>query len=117
MVFLSMDEGADRNKADPETTTPEVDRLLKMLELQAAARQSGRMGPPGMLRGIPFRYGSLIIIVIFTAASLGALEWILATLPKPVHRPGAAAVAATPGVEAVKSESPQPGVEKGIHKN
>ena len=90
------DECAHPSKPDPETPTPEVAQLLKLLELQAAAmRQHGRQrtGKASAFQGASFRYGSLILIVVFALGSVAAMEWMLSQLPKPpAHAPPAASV-------------------------
>ncbi len=70
------------NKPSDEPPTPEVAQLLKIIEIQVAAERARRKGPPAALQGASFRYGSLIIIVVFTFGSLGLLEWFLSQLPK-----------------------------------
>lgn len=91
-----MDESAHPNKPSDEPPTPEVAELLRMLEIQAAARRDRRVPAPRLVGTGTFRYGSLIIIVIFAVGSLGLLEWLLSQMPKPAHP---AAIAA-PALEA-----------------
>jgi hypothetical protein len=97
MVFLLMDEST--NKPAGEPPTPEVAELLRLLEVQAAARRQRRVAAPSRLGAGSFRYGSLIIIVCFAFGSLGLLEWLLSQMPRPAHPPGTAApaVLSTPG--------------------
>jgi hypothetical protein len=86
-----MDESAQSN---PTPATPEAAQLLKMLDLQTAARRGqATPGLPKALQGASFRYGSLVLIVIFTLGSVGMMEWFVSQLPKPVH-----AAARQPGV-------------------
>jgi hypothetical protein len=102
-----MDESAHANKPDPEPPTPEVAQLLKLIELQTAAQRSRHAGRPTIFEGVSFRYGSLIVIVVFALGSVGIMEWVLSQLPRPVHSipagmalPGgkSGAVASNPGV-------------------
>ena len=88
---------------DPETTspaqpepTPEVDRLLKILEIQSAA--SRERFRPSPLQTNSFRYGALIAIAVFAFGALGILEWFLSQLPHPTH-------AATPVSTPVGAQS------------
>ena len=86
-----MDESAHPNKPPVEPPTPEVDQLLKMLEVQAALRRGGRERGAAAGSGFQtptFRYGSLIAIAVFTFGSLGLLEWLLSQMPKPAHSAG-----------------------------
>jgi hypothetical protein len=78
-----MDESAHPSKPDPETPTPEVAQLLKLLDLQSAARRGPRGLAPKGIQGDCFRYGSLIAIVIFALASVWVMEWMVCQLPKP----------------------------------
>ena len=80
-----MDDDAHTSKPSGEPPTPEVAELLRMLEIQAAARRV-RHAPAASRFGTgSFRYGSLIIIVLFAFGSLGLLEWLLSQMPKPAH--------------------------------
>jgi len=79
------DESAHPSKPDSETPTPEVAQLLKMVDLQAAALRQRHAGPPKALQGASFRYGSLVLIVVFALGSIAAMEWMLSQLPKPMH--------------------------------
>ena len=95
-----MDEDAHPNKPPAEPPTPEVAELLRMLEIQAAARRV-RHAPAASRFGTgSFRYGSLIIIVLFAFGSMGLLEWLLSQMPKPARPPAIAVPAlATPGAK------------------
>lgn len=95
-----MDESAHRNKPDPESPTPEAAQLLKLLEAQAAARRERPAPLPIPLQGISFRYGSLVVIVVFCLGAVWAMEWFLAQLPRPVHTIPPAAMAAKSGSES-----------------
>jgi hypothetical protein len=97
MVSLLMDEST--NKPPGEPPTPEVAELLRLLEVQAAARRERRVAAPSPFGTGSFRYGSLIIIVLFAFGSLGLLEWLLSQMPRPAHATGTATPAAlvTPG--------------------
>jgi hypothetical protein len=77
-----MDENDELNNPTGETPTPEVAQLLKILEIQSAARQR-RAAPANPLQSSSFRYGSLVIITVLAFGSLGMLEWFLSALPKP----------------------------------
>ena len=92
-----MDESAHANKPGSETPTPEVAQLLKTLDLQAAALRQRREKPGKSLQGDSFRYGSLILIVIFAIGSVLAMEWMVSQLPKPTHPIGAEAGATGAG--------------------
>jgi len=82
----------DATKPPAEEPTPDVAKLLKILELQSAAQRAKRA--PSAFQAPGFRYGILVAIVIFTFASLGLLEWFLSQLPRPAHpQPGAASPA------------------------
>jgi len=87
-----MEENDDPSKPPTEPPTPEVAKLLKILDIQAAAHRKPH--PPGAFQAPAFRYGILIAIIAFTFGSLGLLEWFLSQLPKPVS--SAAAPAASP---------------------
>jgi hypothetical protein len=95
-----MEENDKPNNPTEETPAPEVAQLLKILELQSAARQRSP-ARVNLLQGDSFRYGSLVVIVVFTFGSLGLLEWFLSSLPKPHHpasaspAPGAAQIVKT----------------------
>jgi hypothetical protein len=79
MIFcLPMDENDEPNNPARETPAPEVEKLLKILELQSAGRRRPALAPSSS-----FRYGSLLAIAIFAFGSLGMLEWFLSSLPKP----------------------------------
>ena len=90
------DESAQPSKLDAETPTPEVAQLLKLLDLQAAALREQRTGKVRTIRGDSFRYGSLLLIVIFAVGSVAAMEWMLSQLPKSPHPPPAASVTPAP---------------------
>ncbi len=94
MFFLLMDESDHANKPPGEPPTPEVAELLRMLELQTAARRERLLTTPSRFGTGTFRYGSLIIIVLFALGSLGLLEWVLSQIPKPARAAGAATPAA-----------------------
>jgi len=89
-----MDESDHANKPPGEPPTPEVAELLRSLELQAAARRERRVAAPSRFGTGSFRYGSLIIIVLFALGSLGLLEWLLSQIPRPAHPMGTAPAAA-----------------------
>ena len=97
-----MEENDEGNNPTEERPTPEVAQLLKILELQSAGRQRphARANP---LQASSFRYGSLVVIVVFAFGSLGLLEWFLSSLPKP-HHPIAASPTPAAG-QVVKSGS------------
>jgi hypothetical protein len=78
-----MDENEDANKPKLEKPTPEVAQLLKILEVQSAARR-GRHAP-SLFQVPAFRYGILVVIVVLTFGSLALLEWFLSQLPRPAH--------------------------------
>ncbi len=93
-----MDESTHRNKPDPEPPTPEVDQLLKLLEVQAAARRGERPAPLSIpFQGVSFRYGSLVVIILFCLGSVAAMEWMVSQLPRPVHTLPPAVLAAKSG--------------------
>jgi len=94
-----MDESDHANKPPGEPPTPEVAELLRMLENQAAARRERRLPAPSRFGTGTFRYGSLIVIVLFAFGSLGLLEWVLSQIPKPARAAGTAmpAALAVPG--------------------
>ncbi len=108
-----MDESAHRNKPEPGTPTPEVAQLLKMLDIQTAAlrkdratREPKRLEGLKALQGDSFRYGSLILIVVFALGSVAAMEWMLSKLPKPVEgnaKPAASVQGAGNGKPALKN--------------
>jgi hypothetical protein len=78
-----MDERPDPSKPAPEEPTPEVAQLLRLIELQTAAQRERRSGAPKPLQGVSFRYGSLVVIIVFALGSVGLMEWVLSQLPKP----------------------------------
>jgi hypothetical protein len=100
-----MDENDEPNKPTEETPTPEVAQLLKILELQSAARQR-RAAPTNPLQSTSFRYGSLVIITVFAFGSLGILEWFLSALPKPARQ--ITGPPALPAAQIVKTGSAAP---------
>jgi hypothetical protein len=81
-----MEENDDLNKPPEEPPTPDVARLLKILDLQAAQRPRRE---PSAMQAPAFRYGILIAIVVFAFGSLGILEWLLSQIPRPAHPPAA----------------------------
>lgn len=97
-----MEENA--NKPNGEEPTPEVARLLKILDAQRPTR---RERAPSALQTPAFRYGALIAIAALAFGALGLLEWFLSQIERPAH-PGAGGLApgATPGV---LHENPTPG--------
>jgi hypothetical protein len=100
-------EEKDANKPHAEEPTPEVARLLRILEMQSAARRDrGVQGPSG-LQTPAFRYGVLIAIAVFGFGSLGVLEWVLSQFPRPMHGGGGVPSEQT-GVESLKT-NPTPG--------
>jgi len=93
-----MEENDKPIKPDGEEPTPDVARLMKILEMQSAAHRV--RGERSAFQAPGFKYGVLLAIVIFALGSLGILEWFLSQLPRPAHandgvRPGAS-VTATP---------------------
>jgi hypothetical protein len=90
-----MDESDEPKHLPPEPPTPEVDALIKMLEIQAALRRERRIPAPSAFQAPSFRYGILIAIIVITFGSLWALEWVLSQIPRPPHPAAAAAPAAT----------------------
>ena len=81
-----MNENADVIQKDADAPTPDVTRLLQVLEAQAAALNKSA-GPNKGLRGASFRYGSLIAIVVFALGSVAIMEWMISQLPKPTPMP------------------------------
>jgi len=79
-----MDEKADPTRPTLEQPTPEVAQLLRLLELQSAARRERQPLVPKSFHGATFRWGSLIAIIIFAIGSIVVMEWMLAQLPRPV---------------------------------
>jgi len=102
-----MDENDKANNPDEETPAPEVAQLLKILELQSAARQR-RGAPANPLQSSSFRYGSLVAITIFAFGSLGMLEWFLSSLPKPPHQLSGPPALSAPQVLKTGSAAPAP---------
>jgi hypothetical protein len=98
MFFLAMDESDDPNKPSGEPPTPEVAELLRILEAQTAARRQRHLPTPSVFGSGTFRYGALIVIVVFAFGALGLLEWLLSQMPRPAH--GADGI---PGAMAVRS--------------
>ena len=94
-----MDDSAHRNKPDSETPTPEVAQLLKMLDLQTTGLRQSRAKLHKTLQGDSFRYGSLVLIVVFALGSVAVMEWMLSQLPKPAH----ASAGASPGALSAPS--------------
>ena len=78
-----MDESAHPTKPTPATQTPEVEQLLRLIELQTAAQRERRLGVPSALQGASFRWGSLIGIIIFAIGSVVMMEWMVSQMPKP----------------------------------
>ncbi|HEX4083951.1 MAG TPA: hypothetical protein VHY22_03490 [Chthoniobacteraceae bacterium] len=72
-----------------ESPTPEVAQLLRLLELQTSARRGKRTGAPRSLQGGAFRYGSLVVIVVFAVGAIGMMEWMVSQLPKPAGQAAA----------------------------
>jgi hypothetical protein len=111
-----MDESDDTNKPEPAPPTPEVAQLLKLIEMQTAAQRDRLAAMPRAYRSNSFRYGSLIVIVVFALGSVAAMEWMISQLPK-VSQP-AAAQAATPGAiisKSANSGTNPPGKSGGSH--
>ena len=80
-----------KSEIENSAVAPEVAQLLKLLELQAAAARSDRRAAmPRVFQGVSFRYGSLIVIVLFAFGSVGLMEWMLSQLPRPAHSTGTA---------------------------
>jgi len=102
-----MDESAHRSKPDPEPPAPDLAQLLKLLELQTAARRDRRHALPRALQGDCFRYGSLILITIFAMGSVVFMEWFISQFPKPVH-PAAAAGTPAPRSQEVQTAKSSP---------
>jgi hypothetical protein len=73
----------ETNKPRGEEPTPEVARLLKMLEMQTAAQRQRGLREPSALQTPAFRYGVLIAIAVFAFGSLGVLEWVLSQMARP----------------------------------
>jgi len=84
------DENGHPTKPGPDSPTPEVARLLKLLEIQSESRRSRLPVIPSGLHGDSFRYGSLIVIVVFALGSVWFMEWMVSQLPRPRHPAGAA---------------------------
>jgi hypothetical protein len=101
-----MDENAHPTKQNPEPPTPEVDELVRLLEIQAAAQRNRRGATPKGLQGVSFRLGSLIVIVVFALGSIGVMEWMISQLPKPESRDAVVAPAAP--IEAAQPAIPAP---------
>ena len=95
-----MDESADPSKAVAESPTPEVAQLLRLLEMQTAAQRERRTALPKSLQGSAFRYGSLVIIVVFAIGSIALMEWVISQLPKPSAPVAPASAPAAPGSQA-----------------
>jgi hypothetical protein len=76
-----MNKDPDTTKPGQPEPTPEVDKLLKILEIQSAATRFR----PSPLHSNSFRYGTLVAIVVIAFGSLGILEWVLSQMPKPAH--------------------------------
>jgi hypothetical protein len=85
-------EENDAIKPPAEEPTPEVARLLKILEMQRAAHRERGLRTPSAMQTPAFRYGMLIVIAVFAFGSLGVLEWVLSQ----IARPGHTGTAATP---------------------
>ena len=79
-----MDEN-DGSKLPAEEPTPEVARLLKILEMQRAAHRERGLRTPSAMQTPAFRYGVLIAIGVFAFGSLGVLEWVLSQIERPGH--------------------------------
>jgi len=107
-----MDENPDPTKPEAEEPTPEVARLLKLIELQTAAiRSRGEQGGRGSVlpkafRGVSFRYGSLILIVVFAFGSVAVMEWLVSQIPRPAH--SSAAVPPSLSTPGAKTGNPSP---------
>jgi hypothetical protein len=90
-----MDENKEPTKPAAGQPTPEVDQLIKMLELQTALQRSKRAGMPAMPQGMSFRWVSIVAVLIFALGSVAFMEWMISQLPKP---PGSGAANVTPGM-------------------
>ena len=97
-----MDESTHHSKPNPELPAPDVAQLLKLLDLQAAAQRDRRHALSGAFQGVSFRYGSLILIVVFALGSVAFMEWFVSQFPKPVHP---AATPTPPSQEAPAARS------------
>lgn len=106
MFFLSMDENSEPTKPSAETPTTEVAQLMKILDAQRGIRLEHSEGQ-GMPRGDAFRYGSLVVIVVFAFGSVMVMDWMVTQLPRPAHT-GAAAIQAN-GTKLDGTAAPQPG--------
>ena len=92
-----MDENDDPSKAVAESPTPEVAQLLRLLEMQSAAQREKRAALPKSFQGGTFRYGSLVVIVVFALGSIAIMEWVISQLPKPTAPLAPASAPAVPG--------------------
>ncbi len=106
-----MDESADTTKPNPEPPTPDVAQLIKLIDLQTAAQRERRALMPRALQGTSFRYGSLIVIVVFTLGSVWLMEYIISQLPKPGQTFDTGLKPAIPAALVGKNASPTPGVK------
>jgi hypothetical protein len=101
-----MDESADPTKPEPDPPTQEAAQLLRLLEIQSAARRQKHTVAASPFQGDSFRYGSLVVIVVLGLGSVGLMEWFLSQLPRPAQRAAAApAASATPAATFAKSGS------------
>ena len=92
MGLLLMDESANATRPGPETPTPQLNQLnqvdqvaqlLRLIELQAAEERNRQPLMPLSLRGVSFRWGSLIAIIIFAIGSVTVMEWMVSQIPRP----------------------------------
>jgi hypothetical protein len=106
-----MDESANATRPGPETPTPQINQLnqvdqvaqlLRLIELQAAAERNRRPLMPVSLRGVSFRWGSLIAIIIFAIGSVIVMEWMLSQIPRPPAHPANAGQVSTAGSAAAQ---------------
>jgi hypothetical protein len=96
-----MDQSDHTTKPEAAPPTPEVAQLLKLIEMQTAAQRDRLAALPKAYRSNSFRYGSLVIIVVFALGSVAVMEWMISQLPKG-NQP-AAVQAANPGAISGKN--------------
>jgi hypothetical protein len=98
------EENGQPTKPEADSPTPEVAQLLKLLEAQSAMLRTRAPGMPTAFQGASFRYGSLVAIMVFALGSVGVMEWMVSSLPRPKH---AATGSPTPGkVSEVEKAKP-----------
>ncbi len=86
----------DASKPAPRPPDLDAEQLLKMLELQRAARSVRPPERDNPFSGIALRYWMLAALVVGTMAAVLFLEWFASQIPRPAHPVGSLYASPTP---------------------